>query len=458
MNNEYNLNKNIKINVPDAVRIIIKILESNGYEAYAVGGCVRDTILGRKPQDWDITTSALPLQVKELFHKTIDTGLQHGTVTVMIKGVGYEVTTYRIDGEYTDSRHPDSVEFTSNLIEDLKRRDFTINAMAYNPNCGLVDAFEGIEDIKKCVIKCVGDGRERFTEDALRILRAVRFSAQLGFEIEEKTAAAAKELAPTLVNISQERICAELEKLIKSDHPQMLETAYNLGITKWILPEFDKMMECEQNTKYHMYNVGIHTIKVMQKVRPEHYIRWAALLHDIGKPDSKTTDKEGSDHFYNHGRNGKELARSVMRRLRLDNRTIGIVTRLVECHDLIIDIKETEVSVRRSIHDIGNDIYPMFLELIQADSDGKSQLAIEHNQGHIDYVRDTYNRIIERGDCYCTKMLALAGRDVIRLGVEPGPGVGDVLDELLEMVLDNPKLNTKEQLEEIVIRIKNKMK
>lgn len=450
MDNNYSFNNDIKMEIPEGVRIVIKILEDHGYEAYAVGGCVRDTILGREPQDWDITTSALPLQVKKLFHRTIDTGLQHGTVTVMIKGTGYEVTTYRIDGEYTDNRHPDSVEFTANLIEDLKRRDFTINAMAYNPSCGLVDAFDGIGDIERGIIKCVGNCQERFTEDALRILRAVRFSAQLGFTIDEDTADAARELAPNLVNISKERICAELEKTIMSKHPQMLQKAYDLGITKWIMPEFDSMMECEQNTKYHMYNVGVHTLKVMENVKQEHYIRWAALLHDIGKPVAKTTDAKGVDHFYNHGNVGRTMAHRIMRDLRLDNKTIGVVERLVECHDWIIDIHRDEVSVRKSIYKIGNDIYPMFLELVQADSAGKSEYGREEGKEHIEYVRRTYNEIIERGDCYCTKMLAVAGRDIINLGIGPGPVVGEVLDELLRQVIISPQLNTKEQLEEII--------
>ena len=221
--------------------------------------------------------------MKTLFNRTIDTGIQHGTVTVMIKRVGYEVTTYRVDGEYNDGRHPDSVEFTSNLIEDLKRRDFTINAMAYNPTVGLIDAFDGIGDIERKLIKCVGVAEERFGEDALRILRAVRFSAQLGFEIENDTMKAIEKLAPTLEKISAERIRVEMEKLIVSNHPDKLITAYKSGITKVIFPEFDKMMECSQNTPYHKYNVGEHTIKVMENVENTKEMRWAALLHDIGK-------------------------------------------------------------------------------------------------------------------------------------------------------------------------------
>lgn len=333
--NKYNGNKEFKIDIPKSVKLIIDILEKNGYEAFAVGGCVRDTILDRKPQDWDITTSALPNQVKELFYRTIDTGIQHGTVTVLIKGVGYEVTTYRIDGEYNDSRHPESVEFTADLIEDLKRRDFTINAMAYNPGIGLVDAFDGIGDIEKKEIRCVGNPRERFREDALRILRAVRFSAQLGFHIEEGTMEAIKELAGTLENISAERIHVELEKLIMSNHPDKLITAYEAGITKVVLPEFDAMMECPQVSPYHMYNVGEHTIKVMENVPPTKEMRWAALLHDVGKPDSVTYDKKEPTrmHFYGHAHVGAKMVSTILRRLKMDNKTIKLVTRLVEHHD-----------------------------------------------------------------------------------------------------------------------------
>jgi tRNA nucleotidyltransferase (CCA-adding enzyme) len=445
----YNFNRDIKMRVPKEVDLIIKILEQNGYEAFAVGGCVRDTILGRNPQDWDITTSALPQTVKELFNRTIDTGLQHGTVTVMMKGVGYEVTTYRIDGEYNDSRHPESVEFTSNLIEDLKRRDFTINAMAFNPKLGLVDAFDGIGDIERKVIKCVGNPEERFGEDALRILRAVRFSAQLGFEVEDNTKKAASKLSENLVNISKERIHTELEKLILSDNPGKLRDAYEMGITKYFFKEFDDMMECEQNSKYHRYSVGEHTIKVMENVPAEHYIRWAALLHDVGKPVVKYTDERG-DHFKKHAIVGKDVAHKVLRSLKMDNKTINVVTRLTEHHDDLQGINLTETNIRKSINRIGNDIYPLFIQLIDADTAGKSEYAIEMTKQLLDYVHDTYKLIIERGDCYCTKMLAIAGRDLIDMGIGPGPIIGDVLDELLDMVIGQPELNTKETLTAIV--------
>ena len=257
----------MKINIPQKAAQILKTLNAAGYEAYVVGGCVRDSILGREPGDWDITTSALPEQVKELFRRTVDTGIQHGTVTVMMDKEGFEVTTYRVDGEYHDGRHPDAVTFTRSLEEDLKRRDFTINAMAYHPEHGLVDLFGGMEDIGKRIIRCVGNPVERFTEDALRMLRAVRFSAQLGFTVEENTKAALARMSGNLEHVSAERIQTELVKLLVSDHPDYLRTAWETGLTREFLPEFDACMETEQNTPHHCYTVGEHILKVLQRLR-----------------------------------------------------------------------------------------------------------------------------------------------------------------------------------------------
>lgn len=445
---KYNGNKNFKIRVPKSVKIIIDILENNGYEAFAVGGCVRDTILNRNPQDWDITTSALPHQVKELFHKTLDTGLQHGTVTVRIQGEGYEVTTYRIDGEYNDSRHPDSVEFTSNLIEDLKRRDFTINAMAYNPREGLVDAFDGISDIENKLIRCVGNPEERFDEDALRILRAVRFSAQLGFDIDDNTMKAISKLSHTLENISTERIHSELEKLILSDNPDKLITAYNAGITKIVLPEFDKMMECEQNTPYHKYNVGEHTIKVMENVPKNKVMRWAALLHDVSKPEVMHIDaKNGRTHFKGHASVGSERATQIMKRLKMDNKTVKVVARLISCHDdRPTDKGCTPEVVRRSVHKIKKDIYEQYLQLAYADFQGKSEYGKEKGYDGYVYTCEQFKYIMENGICTSTKELKVSGKDLIALGCPTGSIIGDILDELLDIVLVNPEANVHENL------------
>lgn len=447
--NDYKVRKDFNIEIPKSVKMIITILEKNGYEAFAVGGCIRDTILGRKPQDWDITTSALPQQVKALFNKTLDTGIQHGTVTVMMSRVGYEVTTYRVDGEYNDSRHPDTVEFTSNLIEDLKRRDFTINAMAYNPTVGLVDAFDGIGDIEKKIIKCVGVAEERFGEDALRILRAVRFSAQLGFDIEDKTLAAAKDLSDTLKNISAERIRVELEKLITSNHPDKLITAYKAGITKVVLPEFDRMMECPQNTPYHMYNVGEHTIKVMENVPDTKVMRWAALLHDVGKPDSVTMDKKDNNlvHFYGHAKVGSLMVPKIMKRLKMDNKTIKLVTRLVECHDDRTASGEmSPASVRWSVHKIGKDIYEQYLQLAYADFQGKSDYGRKKGFDKYLYTCQQFKYIMDNNICTCKAEMAVSGKDLIEIGCPKGEIIGTVLDELLTKVLDNPQLNERETL------------
>lgn len=446
--NQYNGNKEFKIEIPGSVKLIISILEQNGFEAFAVGGCVRDTILNRNPQDWDITTSAMPLQVKALFHKTFDTGIKHGTVTVMMKGIGYEVTTYRIDGEYNDGRHPETVEFTSNLIEDLKRRDFTINAMAYNPTVGLVDAFDGMGDIEKKLIRCVGKPEERFGEDALRILRAVRFSAQLGFDIDEETMKAAKRMSPTLEKISAERIQTELEKLILSDHPDKLLTAYDAGITKIILPEFDRMVECEQITPYHKYNVGEHTVKVVENVPKTRRMRWAALLHDIAKPEVVFIDsKNGRTHFKGHAMAGSEMSTRIMRRLKMDNKTIKTVSRLVACHDDRPAGKEhTPEAVRRSVHKIGKDIYREYLQLAYADFQGKSDYGKEKGYDDYLYTCEQFDLIERDGICTCSKEMNITGKDLIAMGCPTGSVIGDVLDALLDIVLTDPAANTHENL------------
>ena len=285
------MKKEIQIILPEQVSFIINTLNQAGFEAYAVGGCVRDSIMGRVPDDWDITTSADPQQVKKLFRRTIDTGIQHGTVTVMLQKTGYEVTTYRIDGEYEDNRHPKEVIFTKSLEEDLKRRDFTVNAMAYHPGEGLVDLFDGIGDMEKKCIRCVGQAEERFSEDALRMMRGVRFSAQFGYRIEEQTREAIRKLRENLRNVSAERIRVELVKLLVSPHPDYLRIACDLGITKVILPEFDVCMETPQHNPHHCYSVGEHTLEGLKAVRADKVLRLAMLLHDIGKPLTKTTDE-----------------------------------------------------------------------------------------------------------------------------------------------------------------------
>ena len=432
------------LEIPKNAETILNILENAGYEAYVVGGCVRDSILGRTPDDWDITTSAKPEQVKELFYRTVDTGLQHGTVTVLMEKEGYEVTTYRVDGEYEDGRHPKEVTFTASLEEDLKRRDFTINAMAYNPSRGLVDLFGGMEDIDRKIIRCVGDPLERFTEDALRIMRAVRFSAQLGFTIEDETRKALKVLAPNLKHVSAERIQTELVKLLVSPHPDYLRVAYEAGIIAEFLPEFDVCMETPQNTPYHCYTVGEHILHSLNYVRADRVLRITMLLHDIGKPVVRKTDENGRDHFKMHGEAGEKMAGQILRRLKLENDTIYKVTRLVKWHD--DRPAGTTKSVRRAVNRIGEDLFPYYLEVQQADMLAQSEYRRAEKQERLDKVKEAYEVIMNEHQCVSLKTLAVTGKDLIQAGYKPGREIGETLNRLLEEVLADPQKNQKEVL------------
>ena len=434
----------MQLTIPTPAEKILQTLDEHGYEAYVVGGCVRDSVLGRDPHDWDITTSASPEQVKEIFDRTIDTGIQHGTVTVMIDREGYEVTTYRIDGEYEDGRHPKEVCCTSSLEEDLKRRDFTMNAMAYNPSKGLVDLFGGMDDMENHVIRCVGNPMERFQEDALRIMRAVRFSAQLGFAIDDSTRQAITALAPNLKYVSAERIQAELVKLLTSPHPDYFRVAYETGITREFLPEFDACMETEQNTPHHCYTVGEHILHSTLNVPADKVLRLTMLFHDIAKPLMKTTDENGCDHFKKHAEKGESVVKGILRRLKFDNDTIDKVTRLVRWHD---ERPEPSMkAVRRAVNRIGEDIFPMYLVVRKADLLAQSTYRREEKLEHLMKVEECYNQIREEAQCVSMKSLAVSGRDLIQAGFKPGPEMGQLLNRMLDHVLEVPEDNTKEKL------------
>ena len=438
----------IEIKIPEKARQVLETIHAAGYEAYVVGGCVRDSVLGRNPQDWDITTSARPEQVKALFRRTIDTGIQHGTVTVMLEKEGFEVTTYRIDGKYEDSRHPSEVTFTPNLEEDLKRRDFTINAMAYNDRDGLVDLFGGLEDIRKKRIRCVGDPEARFGEDALRILRAVRFAAQLGYEIEDSTAEAIRKLAPSLKKISAERIAAELIKLLVSDHPEELKNAYEMGITAVILPEFDCCMETPQNHLHHMYSVGEHILASVKEIKPDKVLRLTMLFHDIGKAETLTVGEDGVTHFYGHPEVSERIARDVLKRLKLDNDTIGMVCRLVRYHDYMNGRKRDLRAVRKAIYRIGEEAFPAIFDVWRADTLAQSMYQREEKLQNLNAWKELYEEVMKSGQCVSLKTLAITGNDLIALGMTPGKEVGEMLKNLLDLVLENPEKNTKEYLTE----------
>lgn len=434
----------MQIELPEKVKLIIHTLTAAGFEAYAVGGCIRDSLLGRIPQDWDITTSAFPEQVKALFRKTIDTGIKHGTVTVLMDREGFEVTTYRIDGEYEDARHPKEVIFTRNLTEDLKRRDFTINAMAYNESNGLVDAFDGAGDLKRRVIRCVGNPRERFTEDALRMLRAVRFGAQLGFSIEEHTKASIGELAPSLKRISAERIQTELVKLLVSDHPEEVQTLYETGISREIFPWLDEMMNTKQNNPHHCYTVGEHTLVTLKNVPADKVLRLTMLFHDMAKSRCLTVDEAGIYHFKGHPQEGARMAGEVMRQLKFDNDTIARVKALILWHDDNPPV--TPANIRRAIHRVGLRQYPDLFAVKRADTMGKNPSQQADMLAYIDDYEAQYRQIIEEEQCISLKELAVDGSDLIAAGMKPGKNIGETLDYLLRRVLENPEYNNRETL------------
>lgn len=448
-----------RLELPKDVSEIISVLENAGFEAYAVGGCVRDALLQRIPNDWDITTSAMPADVKRLFRRTVDTGIEHGTVTVMIGSTGYEVTTYRLDGEYEDCRHPKEVTFTKSLAEDLRRRDFTINAMAYNAKSGVIDLFGGLEDLHAGRIRCVGNPEERFTEDALRVFRAVRFAAQLGFSIDPETRAGMTKLSGNLARVSAERIREELSKLLQSEHPEELITASEAGLTAFWLPEWDEMLATEQENKHHIYDVGRHTIAALRALHNTECYRngdghsrtllnYAVLLHDSAKPSCKRYDEKGKAHFYGHPLAGQELAGTILRRLKFDNDTIAVAERLVGNHDnrFQIDRDNLEKSVRRIANRIGTENVEYLFAVQEADIYAQAPKYIPDNLQLLEKMREAFRVILEKNQCVSLNTLAVKGSDLIALGYKPGPQFGEILNRLLEDVLNCPEHNTKEYL------------
>ena len=430
----------MRLRLPDNVRKVLEILNANGHEAYIVGGCVRDAILARNPNDWDVTTSALPAEVKRIFHHTVDTGIAHGTVTVLLGGGSYEVTTYRIDGAYEDGRHPTSVTFTPNLAEDLRRRDFTINAMAYNEKDGLVDLFDGMGDLQRKVVRCVGNPDERFDEDALRILRAVRFGAQLGFTIEQETRFSIRRHAGELRKISAERIRVELMKLLVSKNPGRLRELYALGLTGIFLPEFDRCVRTPQNTPHHAYNVGEHTVRTVENIEADPVLRLTMLLHDFGKPECRRIDENGRDHFRGHPEVSAEIAEKILKRLKFDNKTLTRVVNLVRWHDL--RPKDSEKSVRRALYKMGPENFEDYIKVRRADDSAKSEYKLADKIADVNRTEELGRQILERGDALAIKDLAIGGQELLDMGAK-GPEIGEILGGALKLVIDDPQMNTR---------------
>jgi len=434
---------NLDIKIPDSVLHILDVLMKNGHQAYVVGGCIRDCIIGVKPGDWDIATDALPQVVKQLFPKTVDTGIKHGTVTVIHGGTGYEVTTYRIDGEYHDFRKPESVSFTTSITADLSRRDFTVNAMAYNPAEGLLDPFGGMEDIVSRIIRAVGEPDKRFNEDALRMLRAVRFAAQLGFGIEAGTLSSIAENHKLIENISAERIRDELSKILMSDNPSDFSLLWDTKLISYTLPEFEPCFHTEQHNPYHAYNVAEHTLHSVENIEKDKILRWAMLFHDIGKPGTRTTDEKGIDHFYNHQQLSVKLAKAAMLRLRFDNRSMERILLLVKCHDM--HLKAEPRSVRKAISRVGS-AFEDLLKVIEADKKAQNPILLDERKKKFRELWDIYRRIQEDGQCTSLKELAVDGNDLIAMGIKPGKEIKELLNHLLERVIEKPELNDKETL------------
>lgn len=450
----YNCNKRWEVfslvKLSNGAKQIIKKLKEKGFSSYAVGGAVRDCLLLKEPYDFDVTTSATPDEVKSLFLRTYDTGIAHGTVTVLIDGEPIEVTTFRQDGEYKDNRKPQSVSFSKNLEDDLSRRDFTINALCYNEEEGLLDFFGGMNDLKNKVIRAIGEPEKRFKEDALRILRAVRFSAQLGFSIEEKTKEAIKSCAHLVKKLSAERVCSEIDKIIMSDSPEYLKMLYDLGVLEYIMPELSDCFRQEQNTRWHIYDVGNHTINVIKNCPKKLYLRYSALMHDWGKPHTKGKNEEGEDTFRNHAKVSLELAEKYCKKYKFSNELKDKVLRLVKFHDR--EILPEKKYIKRAINSVGDDIFLDLVSLKRADCLSQNLELTATRLPYIDTLERLYLEIKENNEGVTLRDLSVTGNDILALGYK-GKEVGEILNLLLEHIIDNPDENEKEKLIE---RVKNK--
>lgn len=439
--------KRINVEVPAPVNYIIQELEKCGHEAYMVGGCVRDSVLGRKPHDYDICTSATPDEILKAFpdEEIIPTGLQHGTVTILINKEPFEVTTYRIDGDYSDNRRPDNVTFTKNLVEDLRRRDFTINAMAYNPKTGLIDPFNGMEDIKYKKIRCVGSAEDRFNEDALRILRAIRFEAQLGFAGLPETMFEIERQYDRLKNISIERINSEFCKIVASEQ-FCVELVLYPNVFSLFIPELKDLIGFQQNNPYHAYDVFDHTVHAIEKSGSDDLVvRLAVFFHDFGKPHSYQDGEDGIRHFKGHGKVSAEITDSIMKRLRFDNETRNNVVELVYYHDATFEVGNKYV--KRWLNKIGEKQFRRLLEIRKADIKGQKPDYEESRIEKVNNIENILEEILSEKSCFSLKDLAVNGNDVKEvMKLKEGKDIGYWLNEILKRVIDGELENNKYDL------------
>ncbi|MCQ2404809.1 MAG: HD domain-containing protein [Clostridia bacterium] len=433
------------IALPPFVADAIKRIETAGFEAVAVGGCVRDMLAGKTPHDYDIATSATPDEICAVFsgERLIETGLQHGTVTVLLSGEPLEITTYRQDGAYSDGRHPDEVVFSRNLSDDLSRRDFTVNAMAFHPTRGVTDLFSGQADLKAGVLRAVGEPRVRFSEDALRVLRGLRFAAQHGFSIEPQTAAAMRAMRDTLSPVSAERIYAEMTAfLCGKDVTRVLLTFPEIVCA--VVPELKDTVGFSQNNRHHIHTVYTHIARVVGNVPATPALRWAALLHDCGKPACATVDAAGESHFTGHPQESAQRAEAVLSRLRADNRTKAAALELIELHDL--RTPPTEKAVKRLLSKVGETRFFELCDLATADRKAQNPAFFAPSKAREDAVRDLGKKLLSEQSCLSLAELAVSGDDLLSAGIPAGKELGDTLRRLLDLVLDGECENTKEEL------------
>ena len=435
-----------KINIPEDANELIHTLQNNGHSAYIVGGCVRDSILGRTPHDYDICTSATPSEMLEIFKdkKIIETGLQHGTVTVVVNGEPYEITTYRIDGIYSDNRRPDTVTFTDKLVEDLRRRDFTINAMAYNDEEGLIDPFNGMEDIKYKKISCVGCAEDRFGEDALRILRAIRFAAQLEFTIMPGTDWEIHKQYKNLENISIERINSEFCKIASSDD-FCVELLLYKDVFSLFIPELKDMFDFPQNNPWHIWDVFGHTIHAVEYCDSDDLVvRLAVFFHDFGKPHSYQDGEDGIRHFKGHGKVSADMTDSIMKRLRFDNETRNNVVELVYYHDATFEVGKKYV--KRWLNKIGEKQFRRLLQVKKADNKAQNLELSSDRIKELSEIESLIDEVLQEDECFSLKDLAVNGKDLIGVGYKAGKELGNTLNKLLQLVIDGDCPNEKEKL------------
>ncbi|HCA04323.1 MAG TPA: polynucleotide adenylyltransferase [Ruminococcaceae bacterium] len=435
----------MKITIPENPSEIINRLENRGFEAFAVGGCVRDAMLGIAPHDWDICTNALPGQIKQCFaqFKTIDTGIRHGTVGIVLDNTPYEVTTYRVDGHYSDNRRPDRVSFTSDITRDLSRRDFTVNAIAFSEKRGLIDPFDGIRDLKNGVIRCVGNPNERFNEDALRILRALRFASRLGFVIEANTADELKQNALLLKNIAAERIQAEFTQILTGKYAEEILNEYREVIAVFI-PEITPCFDFDQHTVHHKYDVYRHITRSVAGVNNEPVLRISMFFHDIAKPLAMTEDSDGTRHFKGHQKLSADIANDVLRRLKYPNALVDSCVKLILYHD--VRFNGTKKQVKRLMNKVGKDLMPMLFKVMKADYNSQSDFMREEKLSSVTNAEKQYEQILLDNECFSLKELKIKGNDLISTGICEGKTIGIILNALLDEVIEEKTKNKKADL------------